>query len=259
MNNIRVSTQKSEAKVQSETASYVEDKASKPKSKWRTGDEVVFRKKNRSSSIAKDNNSLKNSNIELNESLKSEIYPKWWGEKKVKIPFKANSKKKNLESSCDSRKYDVKHYEQNKNDISQNEEDSYIIYQAKKKDKEKEKEKDKPPNNQQKIISSSVEKKFHKKKPSTPNLNHIKTTQSRNKGEDTKIVMSFDMSNKNRFPFSKKNNVKKLESSNYQSINNSKSRIIQEHSVDRTPETKRSRIRKTESLDSQIESKPIRV
>ena len=109
-----------------------------------------------------------------------------------------------------------------------------------------------------KVILSSVEKKFHKKKPITSSNTHSNGNHSRNNAEENKI-MSFDMSNKNRFPIFKKNQVKKNESSNYQCENNSKNKYFSDHSIDKTPETRKHRLKKAESIESFIENKPIRV
>jgi hypothetical protein len=250
-------TTKSDAKVSSENGSCLEEKASKPKSKWRKGDEVVFRKNTRSNSNAKDINNLKASNItELDVSLKSEIYPKWWGEKKVKISNRSSSKNKRIESLLDERKNKHKKLEISRNDLSQ-QEDSYSLYDNRKVDKEK--EKNKAAINKNKLVSSSVDKKFHKKKPNSSSNGHSNVNHSRNHVEEPKIVMSFDMSDKNRFPFSKKNVAKKNESYNYQSENNSKNKVFSDHSVERASESKKHRLKRTESIDSIKESKPIRV
>jgi hypothetical protein len=54
-------------------------KENRPSSKWRKGDSIIFKKKEREISTAKN----KSKNIDETNSLNSDIYPKWWG---TKIP-----------------------------------------------------------------------------------------------------------------------------------------------------------------------------
>jgi hypothetical protein len=172
------------------------------------------------------------------------------------VSKRSSSKNKRIESVHDERKHNHKKLEISRNDLSQ-QEDSYSLYENRKIDKEKEKQK--ASNNKNKLVSSSVDKKFHKKKPNSSSNGPSNASHSRNNVEEPKIVMSFDMSDKNRFPFSKKNLAKKNESYNYQSENNSKNKVFSDHSEDRTPETRKHRLKKTESIESLKESKPIRV
>ena len=107
-------------------------------------------------------------------------------------------------------------------------------------------------NNNQMPGSFSVEKRFNKRKPNASISN-----ENLNKGEESRTIMSFDMSSKNRFPiYSSKNKGKRNESSNNY-LSNSKSKA--DYSEDKNSEGKRRRLKKTESIDSLKENKPLKV
>ena len=218
----------------------------------------MFKKKTRSTSNLKESSTV-NHNVDMDISLKSEIYPKWWGEKKIKMSSIKRKFKEKLDISIDSRKNNrnlKKSTSESQNEIFQQEE-SLSQYQRK-----NHFEKEKSESIHTKPIVS-VDKRFNKRKPNQANTSNINAYQnlSRNNKEDTNVIMSFDMNSKNRFPYARKVNKITNESSNYNSNNNSKNRGMSEQSLDKTPDSKRRqiRIRKTDSLDSQIEVQPKRV
>jgi hypothetical protein len=235
----RVTTTKSDAKIPSEASSYVDEiAANKPKSRWRKGDETVFKKKTRSSSNNKEIKLQNNLDV-TNLSLKSDIYPKWWGEKPSK-PIAKRKKKKN-DSSNDSRKKNPLKYSENTNSSQQDE-----SFYARKQRLEK-----RDIIQQKQVAVASVDKRFNKRKPSTGNISNS-NVPSRNK-EEPKIIMSFDMSTNSRFPLARNNRNK-----NDSSASQSKNKLFSDNSIDKTPESRKHKLRKTESVDSKLDNKPIR-
>ena len=125
------------------------------------------------------------SNVEMDISLKSDIYPKWWGEKKIKMSLIKKNKMNNLENSIDSKKHN-RNLKKSTSEISQNEislqEDSYHIHTKKQKNREKTNSANAKP-------ISSVEKRFNKKKPNQVNTTNINAYQnlSRNNEESSNL------------------------------------------------------------------------
>lgn len=241
ISNVKTSTKSSEAKTPSESNSYYEvDKANKPKSKWRKGDDCVFTNKPRSTSNRneKDSNRLETSSV----SLKSDIYPKWWGEKQNIV-----SKKKKHHLKDSSKRKKTKHQKNHlqNSEMTQsllnNESSSFASQQKNGRNEEKQ------------IMKHYVEKRFNKRKPSASPICRD-NTPSRIR-EESKIVMSFDMSSNNRFPYARNKNRSKNDSS----VSNSR-KMFSDNSEDKTPVNRsRQKIKKTDSADSQIEAKPINV
>ena len=145
----------------------------------------MFKKKTRSTSNLKESSTV-NHNVDMDISLKSEIYPKWWGEKKIKMSSIKRKFKEKLDISIDSRKNNrnlKKSTSESQNEIFQQEE-SLSQYQRK-----NHFEKEKSESIHTKPIVS-VDKRFNTRKPNQANTSNINAYQnlSRNNKEDTKRV-----------------------------------------------------------------------